>query len=216
MNNFFVYIHRLRQDGRVYVGQSCLPSLKARSGSNGYRYKYCPKFYNAIQKYGWDAFDHIVIKDNLSLEEANQLEEELIIQYNSIENGFNINLGGRNHLYTDEQRKQMSERVKGEKNPNFRKPRSEETKRKIGEANKISQLGKKHSSETIEKIRKANQKDIPILCIETGKIYSCPTEASWDTGKTRQAGHIIEVCKGKRKTAFSYHWKYLDKDKGEN
>ena len=209
---FFVYMHRLKEDGRVYIGQSCSSSLGERSGSNGYRYKGCTKFYNAIQRYGWDAFDHIVLADNLTLEEANQLEASYITQYDSINNGFNIYEGGRNHLYTVEQRYQMSERMKGEKNPNYGKPRSEETKQKIGKANAISQIGNKHSEATKEKIRKSHQKDIPIICVETGKIYSCPSEASWDVHQTRNAGHITEVCKGKRKTAFGYHWKYLEQD----
>lgn len=50
-NRFCVYIHRLREDGRVYVGQTN-STLKERSGSNGHRYKKCTKFFNAIQKYG--------------------------------------------------------------------------------------------------------------------------------------------------------------------
>jgi hypothetical protein len=60
----------------------------------------------------------------LTLEEANELEKQLIDKYNSIENGFNIMLGGRNHLWTEEQKKIMSERNLGEKNPNYGKPRS--------------------------------------------------------------------------------------------
>lgn len=209
---FFVYMHCLKKDGRVYIGQSCSSSLRERSGSNGCRYKGCTKFYNAIQRYGWDAFDHIVLADNLTLEEANQLEASYITQYDSINNGFNIYEGGRNHLCTVEQRYQMSERMKGEKNPNYGKPRSEETKRKIGKANAISQIGNKHSEATKEKMRKSHQKDIPIICVETGRIYSCPSEASWDVHQTRNAGHITEVCKGKRKTAFGYHWEYLEQD----
>ena len=213
MNDFIVYIHRLKTDGRVYVGQT-RGSLKQRAGSNGHRYKHCPKFYNAIQKYGWDSFEHIVVATGLTIDEANQLEDKLIKEYNSINNGFNINLGGRNHTYTEEQRKAMSERMKGSKNLNFGKPRSEETKRKIGETVSKALLEKTHSEETKEKIRKSHQKDIPIICIETGKIYSCPSEASWDVHQTRVGGHITEVCKGIRKTAFGFHWKYyLEEDK---
>lgn len=45
-----------------------------------------------------------IIADNLTLEEANTLEDELILKYNSIEEGFNLNRGGRNRLWTEEQR----------------------------------------------------------------------------------------------------------------
>lgn len=210
-NNFLVYIHKLKSDGRVYVGQTN-SSLSRRSGNQGQRYKSCTKFWHAIQKYGWENFEHIVIQENLTLEQANQLEAELIEKYDSINNGFNLVSGGRNHLWSEEYRQQMRERNLGAKNPNYGKPKSEETKRKISEANKISHLGHKHSEETKKKMSEAHKKDIPILCIETSKIYRCPSEASMDVANTKQAGHITEVCKGIRKTAFGYHWKYLDKE----
>lgn len=89
----------------------------------------------------------------------------------------------------------------GENNPNYGKPRSEATKRKIGAANKISQLGNKHSETTKQKMSKSHQQDIPIRCVETGIIYSCPSAS---VGKRKNAGHITEVCCGKRKTAYGY------------
>lgn len=208
-------MHKLKTDGRVYIGQTCC-SLKERAGSNGHRYNHCPKFWYAIQKYGWDSFEHIIVKDDLTLDEANKLEEQLIKQYDSINNGFNCVEGGRNHTWSEEDRQKMRERNLGEKNPNYGKHRSEETKRKIGAANHIVMLGKRHSEETKQKMSQSHKKYIPIICIETGKIYNCPSDASIDVANIKQSGHITEVCKGKRKTAFGLHWKYLDKDeKGE-
>ena len=209
---FLIYKHTLKQDGRVYIGQTN-STLERRSRSDGSGYKHCPKFYHAIQKYGWDAFEHEVVAENLTLEEANELEDKLILQYDSINKGFNINRGGKNHVWTEEQRQQMSLRNIGEKNPNYGKPRSEETKRKIGEANKISQLGKKHSESTKLKMSASHKKYIPILCIETGTRYNCPSDAAIGIGKNpHAAGHITEVCLGKRKSAYGYTWRYLDKD----
>lgn len=207
--NFTIYKYTLKLDGRVYIGQTNV-TLKERAGSNGYRYKKCPKFWYAIQKYGWENFDAEIIATNLTLDEANKLEDELILKYDSINNGFNINRGGRNHVWTEEQRKIMSERNMGEKNPNYGKPRSEETKKKIGAANKISQLGHHHTEETKQKMSQAHKKNIPILCVETGIIYSCPADAARSIGK-KAGGHITEVCQGKRNTAYGYHWKYINK-----
>jgi hypothetical protein len=63
------------------------------------------------------------------------------------------------------------------------------------------------------KMSESHKKNIPILCIETQKIYKCPVDAAMDVSNTKNSGHITEVCKGKRKTAYGYHWQYLDKDK---
>lgn len=208
-------MHKLKIDGRVYIGQTCL-SIEKRAGSNGNKYKGCTKFWNAIQKYGWNNFEHIVLASDLTLDQANELEKQYIEKFNSIENGFNLVEGGRNHSWTEEYRQQRRERFLGEKNPNYGKPRSEETKRKIGEANKIALLGKKLSEETKKKISESNKKYTPIICVETQKIYNCPTDAAEDIGNKKASSHITEVCKGKRKTACGYHWSYLDKDnKGE-
>lgn len=209
-NNYKVYIHQLRTDGRVYVGQTKM-NLDERSGHNGGRYKNCIKFYNAIQLYGWENFEHIIIKDNLTLEEANILEAQLIRQYDSIENGFNLVPGGRNHTWNEEQRKQMSLRNLGEKNPNYGKPRSPETRRRIGEKNKISQLGKTHSEQTKKKMSDSHKQYRPIRCIETNKIYDYPLDAARELNK-KNSGHILEVCYGKRKTAYGYHWEFINKE----
>ena len=213
---FKVYKYTLKDTDKVYIGQTSM-SIQQRAGSQGHRYKGCNKFYNAIQKYGWDNFECEILAENLTLEEANKLEDEYILKYNSIENGFNINRGGRNHLWTEEQRQQMRERNLGEKNPNYGKPRSEETKKKISKANSIALRGKKHTKEQLKKMSQSHKKDIPIICIETGIIYNCPSDAAVGIGKTpRNGNHITEVCQGKRKTAYKFHWKYLEKDKKES
>jgi len=54
-----------------------------------------------------------------------------------------------------------------------------------------------------------------IICVETGKKYDYIIDATLDVSGKKQSGHIKEVCEGKRKTAFGYHWKYLEKDNKE-
>lgn len=103
-----VYIHSL-PNGGSYIGQTCDISTRWRPSA----YKNCVKFYAAIQKYGWDSFSHQILFDNLTLEEANILEEEMIKKYNTIETGFNLQSGGENKLHSQETKNKMSETRKG-------------------------------------------------------------------------------------------------------
>ena len=82
-------------NNKKYIGQTCR-SLKERSGKEGNGYIGCHAFWNAIQKCGWHNFIPTIIKDNLSKDEANQLEIELIKQYKTIDKnyGYNILNGG--------------------------------------------------------------------------------------------------------------------------
>ena len=52
--------------------------MKDRYGKDGYQYHQCTHFWRAIQKYGWDNFEHIILVENLSKEMANIIESELI------------------------------------------------------------------------------------------------------------------------------------------
>ena len=96
-NRYKVYIHKNLINGKVYIGQTC-KTLQERSGLNGKNYKGCTRFYEDIEKYGWDNFEHKVLYDNLSCEEANKLERELIKQYKSLDlnYGYNVATGGGN------------------------------------------------------------------------------------------------------------------------
>lgn len=80
---------------KSYIGQTN-QTLIARSGSRGQQYHASTKFYNAIQKYGFDWFKQHreILADGLSKEEADSLEKEYIRQYNSIKSGYNIQSGG--------------------------------------------------------------------------------------------------------------------------
>lgn len=58
-----------------------------------------------------------------------------------------------------------------------------------------------------EKSRIAKYK--PVMCIETGVVYSSGSEAEAETGIKRSS--IVACCNGKQITAGGYHWKYLEK-----
>ena len=97
-----VYIHTVPKElsgyewDKRYIGITSL-DVNKRWGLSGGGYK-DQMFYNAIQKYGWDNIRHEIIETNLSQEEANKKEIELIAYYNSNNKlyGYNMTKGGDN------------------------------------------------------------------------------------------------------------------------
>lgn len=192
MAQWVVYVHTLKFDGRKYIGQT--NDIHARWKPSAY--KTCTKFYRAIQEYGWENFTHEVLYDNLTLEEANQLEEQLIAQYDTINNGFNLDFGGLNHLHSQETKQKMSDIRKGI-------PKSEEHKKAISEALKKYKRTSEHNrNNQLAQHRKEVQ------CLETGIIYESLADAERKTGILKET--ISRNCRGKQKSASGYHWRFID------
>ena len=127
-NNYCVYIH-IFSNGKNYIGITRRNPIK-RWGFNGYGYRLQTKFYNAILKYGWDNIKHEILFTNLTKEEAEEKEIELIKKYNSIENGYNVENGGSvKGKHSEETKSKISKANKG-------KPKSDITKLKISMSNK--------------------------------------------------------------------------------
>lgn len=140
--NYCVYKHTNKSNGKVYIG---LTGRKPEyRWNNGNGYKNNPYFYSSIQKYGWDGFKHEIIKNNLTEQEAQELEISLISEFNSTDKnfGYNIlpggNLGTLGIELSEETRKRMSESHTGEKNHFYGKTHSEESKLKMS----VAKLGK--------------------------------------------------------------------------
>ena len=92
MSNYTVYMHIAPND-KKYVGIT--KNIKGR-WKNGYGYASSPHFYNAILKYGWDNIKHTIIAENLTIEQACKLEQNLIADYDltNPEKGYNVCIGG--------------------------------------------------------------------------------------------------------------------------
>lgn len=90
---YSVYVHiNPLDDFKAYVGISKNPKKRWKNGKG---YLTQPKFYYAIKKYGWKNFKHVILLENLSLEEAWEKEKEYIKKYNSINEGYNVHEGGQ-------------------------------------------------------------------------------------------------------------------------
>lgn len=91
-DKYVVYIHTNKLNGKKYVGMTKNP--KDRFSANGRRYASSIKFMNAINKYGWGNFEHEIVSNWVTKEEAQELERSLIAQLGTQINGYNIHEGG--------------------------------------------------------------------------------------------------------------------------
>lgn len=226
-------MHKNIINNKVYIGQT--NNYKKRWRNNGQEYK--PKnknysrFWNAIQKYGWNNFEHIILKKCSNRDEANYWEIYYIKFFNSQneEYGYNISEGGNGstnyfaNLTQEEQellRKKLSERSKRMWNSEEYKQKQSEGMRKVFESQeykeKMSQVIKKnyeneaYRNKHLRSIRKSIGS--PIQCIETGQCFESISAANEFFGKSRRSTAINDFFRGKQKTAFGYTWKHINKE----
>ena len=92
MKYWTVYKH-VSPSGKVYVGISS--NIKNRWAASGYYYCLSDTaFSRALTKYGWDNFQHIILAEHLSKQEACDMEKELIVYYKAKKISYNITDGG--------------------------------------------------------------------------------------------------------------------------
>ena len=212
MEDYKVYMHEF-PNGKKYVGITMQKPQKRWSKGRGYvQNKYMT---NAIIKYGWDNIKHIILFTNLTKEQAEKIEIELIKKYktNIMQYGYNIEDGGCHNGKTSiETRRKQSEIAKGKhrspatefkKGNNLGVPCSEELKEKLSRERK----GKHVSPRTEFKKGHATLNNKKVICIETNIIYFSIKEAGQKNNIN--SGHICSVCNGKRKSAGKLHWKYI-------
>ena len=216
MNNYTVYMH-ISPSNKRYIG---ITKLKPEyRWNNGKGYKENQYFTNAINKYDWDNFQHIIIAKGLTEDEAKWLEVELIREWDTTnkDKGYNLTKGGDGTVgyhHTEEWRQEHSERMSGKNNPNFGKPRSEETKQKIREANSGENgywFGKGNFREGNK-----NPNAKKVICITTNEIFETITEGAKKYNCNRS--HISSCCNGKYEycgkhpiTGEKLIWMYYDK-----
>lgn len=91
---YCVYKHTNRANGKVYIGVTS--QLPRDRWDSGWGYQKNKHFWDAIQKYGWSGFDHEILASGLPPEEAFAKEQELILEYGSMDyrKGYNMTPGG--------------------------------------------------------------------------------------------------------------------------
>lgn len=93
MNKGFCVYEHVFPNGKKYIGISSNAEKRWRNGKG---YETQGKIAKAIQSYGWENIQHNVIADNLSAEQAGDIEKYLIAELDTINNGYNTSIGGEN------------------------------------------------------------------------------------------------------------------------
>ena len=190
MATYCVYCHINKINGKRYIGLTGEENPADRWGANGINYKQCPCFYNAIQKYGWNNFEHIILQNNLTAEEAIELERKYIQLYNTMSpNGYNLTSGGE-----------------------LKKVISEETRKKLRASHlgyKWTEEQKKNASTSRKGHIGYNRKAVWMCDKNTHKrIKLFPSTIDAGNFLNKSPSHIGHVCRGERKSAYGYFWEY--------
>ena len=217
---YSVYMHINKVNDKKYIGITSQP-VSRRWRKNGEGYKQCVLFYRAIKKYGWDNFEHIVLKEKLTEQEAKQMEKNLIKKYNSNNKkyGYNLTDGGEMTHFNEE----VIQRMKESKRKNPPKVNREKLSASIQYFwDNVSEEYRKQWGQQIKhrakrpEIKKAQRKFFdsdknprlqPVKCVETGICYRSSGEAA-----TAMNGNVTTFHKfwtGYQKTAWGYHWEKI-------
>jgi len=217
-----VYIHRNKIDNKSYIGTT--QQKPERRWQNGCGYKNNPHFWRAIEKYGWDNFEHIIFANDLCQNDAAHIEMLLIALYNTTDSayGYNVSIGGDfSHLgikHSAETKQKMAKKMKErfvnpENHPMYGKSHTEESKKKMSE----SRLNP--SRETRKKMSKAklgtyfdeygNQCQITVCQYDTnGELINEFFGVSFASNQTVVSRSAISNCLcGLSHTAGGYIWK---------
>lgn len=188
-NTYCVYKHVSKINGATYIGITKHGNDPNKRWLNGRGYKGLKysHFYNSIMKHGWDSYDHIVIANNLTKEEAVEMEISLISEFQNTNPDLLLNVSPGGSLGCG---------LSGEKAPNYGRVFSEESRRKMSAAkhNQFSGTPKYPSS--------------PIIDLDTKQIFNSIKECSefYDLDPTC----ITQVVKHKNYSTRGHHFAKLD------
>ena len=206
--------------------------------ANGAGYKKNFYFYRAIKKYGWNAFEHEILYQDLSLEEAKAIEIDLISKWKLTDKQFGYNLReGGDGAFTIESRQKMSlsrlenKNCVGRKIPEAQRAKISKSLKVYYSAHCSPFKGKHHTDETKEVLRnrvfsqetkdkmrknhycvKGSQnpsaKAVLQLSVD-GEIIKKYDYASLAAEELSiDISSIIKCCRGKKKTCGGFRWEY--------
>jgi hypothetical protein len=180
-----------------YIGQTVQDDFQIRlnghiSDVNNGRRRH---LYNAIRLYGWEQFQieilHNFPKEGNWQERLDDLEIHAIDQRRTLApNGYNNETGGNKNKVLHEDTKALMSSVRS------------------GELHAM--FGKHHGDEAKELLKEANRKAVQQWSKDGTQIlrtFESVEEAARASGT--DGSHMCKVCKGERRTAGGFHWKFV-------
>lgn len=200
-SNWKVYVHINKINGKKYVGITSKPKPEHR-WREGRGYAENSHFRAAIEKYGWENFEHVILYDHLSGDAAKEMEKKLIREWHTQDRhyGYNMTSGGDgtpDYHPSEETRRKLSK-------ARLRENLSEETLRRRSEGLK----GRKFSEEHKRKIGTANSKPILMFSKDGTCVQSFSSAHSAEETVGVLHSHISQCCNGIRQSAGGYIWKF--------
>lgn len=216
------YIYKItnKLNGKIYIGKTtCSVQKRWKEHLQDYKKSRCEKrpLYDAMLKYGPENF-HIEEVEECSLEKLSERETYWIEFFDTFKRGYNATKGGDGKPYLDYEliyktyletkSLTLTSQICGCDRKNVKKiifaydyPKEEFKKDKENNYKKARQ-----------KEKELTGKNVAMLDKETGQVlktFASLKEAERFLGKPKGNSHISAACRGKRKTAYGYKWKFL-------
>ena len=197
----FVYSIKCKLEPyKEYIGQTVQDDFQIRlnghmaDARNGIR----RHLYNAIRLHGWDQFTieilHSFPREGDWQERLDDLEIQAIAHRGTLTpGGYNNETGGNKNKILHEETKELMSSVRS------------------GELHAM--FGKHHDDEAKELLKEANRKEVQQWSKDGTQLlrtFGSVEEATRATGS--DGSHICKVCKGERKTAGGFHWKFVNQE----
>lgn len=210
------YIYKIWNDEneKVYIGET-LASIEqrwqghlysARAGEN--------HLYRAMRKYGIDKF-HIEVIEEVSNDRLYEREKYWIKYYDSVQNGYNIRLGGEGNQSCDLPQTVVEQLWQQGLGISEIAEQLNTTRTIIRNRIYNSEFYSEQEAQQRGKQRRLSKKEKAIiqLSLEGKEIarFSSGVEAEQKTGISRKA--ISQALRSKNKKSFGYLWQYVDEEK---
>ena len=212
---YTVYAHRF-PNGKMYIGMTKRP-LKRRFGKCGVNYKHCSAMYRAIQEFGWENVEHLIVLTCENKEDAEKYEALFISKWKTMdpEYGYNIMPGGKvkGHL-PEESKRKLSEKNREiwANDPLKRQAAAERMRKRMSDP-----AYKKRILDALNKVE-TDHVGTYQNCGLSKKVVQLDRNRNmvkiWDSMSEVQRANIAKsasvssCCRGKAKSAGGYLWEF--------